>query len=644
MLRKKLSKLIVAVMAAVMLSGGMSGVGQAAFASSNAGVVTTEARAVQNATTPQEMLTHVKDSKVSTINVTASIALDKDIITAINSRTTQLTIEVSGNGVLEIPTNTFTQAVTIDGNGQSNPSQSLITIARGTGKTGELLRIANGVQSGVVIKNVIFNNGNDDKQSAIIRNGQNDKVTLDSNYLVGKGSLVNQNAALTGFEFKNNSLGEGNLLSKQTLPVTFNAVPGPTVINFSGSIKDDGTSVNVQVGSTATVIVKDASNKEVFKDVTALDVMNGTSNRFNEAKFSLDVTGLAQNAKYSAEVTFNIVDEVKNKYTRVQTVNNLETKGTFSSTVTSTGNNSATITLNHGDLATTSYPLTLEVFNGSTSVFVQRDIRHSTTSTSVNVTGLASGTRYNYEIRDNADVVINTGTFTTTSSTITGGGSTGGSVTTGDLTSSDINKADIKDVSASIPVGSTTLLNSLKNGKDYKTNIEGVSVTFTNDKIELSGLVPGKDYKDLTITYTDKDGRTRTVKVPTFKTKTSETKLRQFIVDVYSNSLSRTPDERGFAYWEDQLKNKKTTPEEFVKNLLNEKEFIEKHKTTTEKIEALYKVIVNRSSDSQGLSYWTTKYDDLVKKGYSESMALKVTVDEMVNEQEFKNRVQNLGL
>ena len=182
MLRKKLSKLIVGIMAAVMLSGGMSGVGQAAFASSNASVVSAEARTVQNATTPQEMLTHVKDSKVSTINVTAPIALDKDIITAINSRTTQLTIEVSGNGVLEIPTNTFTQAVTIDGNGQSNPSQSLITIARGTGKTGELLRIANGVQSGVVIKNVIFNNGNDETQSAIIRNGQNDKVTLDSNH------------------------------------------------------------------------------------------------------------------------------------------------------------------------------------------------------------------------------------------------------------------------------------------------------------------------------------------------------------------------------------------------------------------------------------------------------------------------------
>lgn len=644
MLRKKLSKLIVGIMAAVMLSGGMSGVGQAAFASSNASVVSAEARTVQNATTPQEMLTHVKDSKVSTINVTAPIALDKDIITAINSRTTQLTIEVSGNGVLEIPTNTFTQAVTIDGNGQSNPSQSLITITRGTGKTGVLLNIANGVQSGVVIKNVIFNNGDDLNQAAIIRNGQNDKVTLDSNHLVGKGSLVQQNSGTAGFIFTKNTLGEGKLLSAQTLPVTFNPVSGSTVITLNGSVKDDTFSVNVQEGSKAEVRVKDASNKVVFENIVALEIVPGTGNRFSEAKFSIPATGLAPNAKYTAEVKFNIIDEGGNTYTRVETANNLETKGTFSSTVTSTSNNSATITLNHGNLSTTSYPLTLRVFNGSTSVFEEKDIKHSTTLTSINVTGLVSGTRYTYEIRDNVGNLVNTGVFTTTSSTITGGGSTGGSVTSGDLTTNDINRADIKDVSSYIPVGNTTLANSLRDGRDYKTNIEGVSVTYSNGKVEFTGLVPEKDYRDLTITYTDKDGRTRTVKVPSFKTKVSETKLRQFIVDVYRYSLDRVADERGFAYWEDQLKNKKTSPDEFVKNLLNEREFINKHTTTTAKIEGLYQVIVNRKSDSQGLSFWTKKYDDLVARGYSESMALRVIVDEMVNEQEFKNRVRDLGL
>ncbi|HJD00137.1 MAG TPA: DUF4214 domain-containing protein [Candidatus Dwaynia gallinarum] len=263
--------------------------------------------------------------------------------------------------------------------------------------------------------------------------------------------------------------------------------------------------------------------------------------------------------------------------------------------------------------------------------------------TSIPVAGLSAGTSYTYEIKSGT-TLIDKGTFRTTSSTITGGGSTGGSIVSGDLTTNDINRADIKDVSSSIPVGNTTLANSLRDGRDYKTNIEGVSVTYSNGKVEFTGLVPEKDYRDLTITYTDKDGRTRTVKVASFKTKVSETKLRQFIVDVYRYSLDRVADERGFAYWEDQLKNKKTSPDEFVKNLLNEREFINKHTTTTAKIEGLYQVIVNRKSDSQGLSFWTKKYDDLVARGYSESMALRVIVDEMVNEQEFKNRVRDLGL
>lgn len=645
MLRKKLSKLIVAVMAAVMLSGGMSGVGQAVFASSNASVVSAEARTVANvdaSTTDQDVETYISDGRVSTLKISTEVKLTKGMVDAINARTQSLTIEVTNAGSLVIPINTFTQPVTIDGNGKSN--QSLITIARGVGKTGALLRIDNGVQSGVVIKNVIFRNGNDENQSAVVRNGQ-DNVTLDGNNLVGKGSLVEQNGALTGLTLTNNSLGEGKLLSAQTLPVTFDAVPGSTVVTLNGSIKDDGASVNVQVGSKAVVRVRNASNNVVFEKNTDLDVTNGTNGtngRFTEARFSLPVTGLAQNSKYTAEVRFDIVDDGGNKYTRVRTVDtvNIETKGSFSSTVTSTGNNSATITLNHGnDVANIKYPLKITVSGGTATPSVINAITNL-----INVTGLASGTSYTYEIIDDANTIINTGAFTTTSSTITGGGSTGGSVTSGDLTTNDINRGDIKDVSSYIPVGNTTLANSLRDGRDYKTNIEGVTVTYSNGKVEFTGLVPEKDYRDLTITYTDKDGRTRTVKVPSFKTKVSETKLRQFIVDVYRYSLDRVADERGFAYWEDQLKNKKTSPDEFVKNLLNEREFINKHTTTTAKIEGLYQVIVNRKSDSQGLSFWTKKYDDLVARGYSESMALRVIVDEMVNEQEFKNRVRDLGL
>ncbi|EIA24835.1 hypothetical protein SFB3_167G4 [Candidatus Arthromitus sp. SFB-3] len=146
------------------------------------------------------------------------------------------------------------------------------------------------------------------------------------------------------------------------------------------------------------------------------------------------------------------------------------------------------------------------------------------------------------------------------------------------------------------------------------------------------------------ISYTDKNGTSRKVTVATFTTKVSETKLRQFIVDVYKYSLNRQADERGFAYWELQLSRKTTSPEKFVGNLLSEKEFINLNTTTTAKIEALYQVIVNRKSDATGLKYWTDKFDALQKNGYSDSSALGYIVNEMVNESEFQARVKALGL
>lgn len=636
MLRKKLSKLIVGVMTVAMLSGGI-GVGQAAFASSNAGVVATQATGV-NVADAAAMENELKtNANVELkLNVTGTINLTQGIIDSINSRTQPLTIEVANGGQLVIGAG-FAQAVTLG----SNDVNFDLTIVRGTGKTGVMLNQNSTVD--VLIQNINFDN-NGQAESAFGTDGKF-KTTLRGNKLVG--SVVNENSSLveqtvsTNFQnlvFDRNVLNTGKLLSDQTLVVNFANAPESTVINFSGNI--DGTketNVNIKSG-TATISVMDPSNPTNVKEVSVKLNVTPNNGVFTGATFSTFVGSLVQNKQYDVQLVIEVLDDGNNEYVRVQNTKVTTKQDNFSSSVTNIGNNSATININHGDFPTVNpnrYPLTLTINGVSYSI--------DKNMTSVNVTGLASGTRYSYEIKSGA-TVINTGAFTTTSSTITGGGSTGGSVTSGDITTSDINRADIKDISVSIPVGSTTLANSLRDGRDYKTNIEGVTVTYSNGKVEFTGLVPEKDYRDLTITYTDKDGRTRTVKVPSFKTKVSETKLRQFIVDVYRYSLDRVADERGFAYWEDQLKNKKTSPDEFVKNLLNEREFINKHTTTTAKIEGLYQVIVNRKSDSQGLSYWTKKYDDLVKKGYSESMALNVIVDEMVNEQEFKNRVRDLGL
>ena len=627
MLRKKLSKLIVGIMTAVMVTVGGSGTGQAVFANSNAGVVTTQNSRI--AVTDANILTTLQQNAnvALGLEITSNVILTKDVADAINNRTAPLTIEVGQGGVLII-----NDTINLDG------KNSNLKLVRVDNKSGAIIATKNQAVGGVTqvtIKGVTFENRSTagDTPYFINDSGQNFSVTLEGNTIVS-GALAydrrpGQGQTTPVTNFKNNNVGNGSITPLYTLDaeVSNQISVGSTVATVVGNITGN---LATGVAGTAKITITDASDK-VVKTSNDLTI-NGSVQWLAE--------GLTPGTNYKAFVEINVKDANGNTYTR-KSASVPFTTINFSSSVTNIGNNSATININHGNLPSTSYDLEIVVTGGSATI---NPVKISATTNSVSLTGLASGTSYTYEIKDISGNVIDKGTFRTTSSTITGGGSTGGSVTSGDLTTNDINRADIKDVSSSIPVGNTTLANSLRDGRDYKTNIEGVSVTYSNGKVEFTGLVPEKDYRDLTITYTDKDGRTRTVKVASFKTKVSETKLRQFIVDVYRYSLDRVADERGFAYWEDQLKNKKTSPDEFVKNLLNEREFINKHTTTTAKIEGLYQVIVNRKSDSQGLSFWTKKYDDLVARGYSESMALRVIVDEMVNEQEFKNRVRDLGL
>lgn len=647
MLRKKLSKLIVVVMAAVMLSGGMSGVGQAVFANTSAEVITAESRKTENIdannTNEEQAIKYINDDTVSVLKVTGGCLITGDMAKALNARTTPLTIEVQNNSFLVI-----NNAIKLDGN------NSKLKIARGAGKTGAMLQtkpsVSNRSEEATVTGVTFDNNGVGDSEAAVINEVANKiRLILDGNTLLNGGALSYTSTSDKNI-YTNNNLGTGWLLKDQQM-IEF-SIDDPQLSIGGTTVTMSGSTTNYDSIATVGGTLADIKDKYVTLTITETDSTTGHV----VEKVKLDdlgrfsgkvISGLNPGKKYKVEAEAIYKDKEGNTYSRKSAKSYEFTTYTFSSSVTNITNSSATININHGnlpDVTPTKYPLTLTI-NGVSYKIDDKNM------TSVNVTGLVANTSYTYEIKDAAGNgnVIDKGTFPTTSSTITGGGitgggSTGGSVTSGDLTTNDINRADIKDVSSYIPVGNTTLANSLRDGRDYKTNIEGVTVTYSNGKVEFTGLVPEKDYKDLTITYTDKDGRTRTVKVPSFKTKASETKLRQFIVDVYRYSLDRVADERGFAYWEDQLKNKKTSPDEFVKNLLNEPEFINKHTTTTAKIEGLYQVIVNRKSDSQGLSFWTKKYDDLVAKGYSESMALRVIVDEMVNEQEFKNRVRDLGL
>ncbi len=690
MLRRKLSKLIVASMATALILG-VSMFGQAAHSTEHgvmlisAEVGSKIARSIQNITSSNinDFVTYLKDSRVEILYVETDVTLTAEAVEAINSRTSSLEIVVRSGATLSIE-----DSVNLNGD------KSNLIITRDSGKTGALLQTQNkksdngntggdnnGSGSGdggstgvdnngngnggsteggdgdnektetrnttttqVTISGVTFNNNNQ-TQEAFLNGGSNFKVTLKDNRVVG-GGYLSSTTGISDITFSDNlfyggsSISVGQKLTVSSVDINLTNL-GSTSVDLVGKVNLGTSTGNVKLNTIDLEIVN--SSNTFLKTVSVL---------FNDNEFSTMIDGLTAGTGYTVRVK-NIEDENGNEY---EVSDAVKTFTTFKATVTDIRGNTANLKIERGSIPDSAYPLTVTLTSSSST----KSYRIESSSASVlALSDLTLSTDYTYEIKDNSGHILDKASFRTAStssstgsiisggssnssgSTITGNGS---SSVTGSITSNDINRSEIKDTSVSIPVSSSTVASNLNNGRDLTTNVEGVTAKYENGKVELSGLVPEKEYKNVTLSYRDSNGNSRSLSVPTFTTKTSTTKSGQFVKDVYSQSLNRLPDERGFAYWEDQIQGKKTAPEDFVRNLLSEKEFSENNKTTSQKIEALYQVIVNRTSDPTGLAFWTDKYNSFIAQGYTDSTALSLVADQMVSEQEFKTRVSNLGL
>lgn len=684
MSRKKIMKLLIGITTAVVLSTGIANLGQAAYANDNVNeiAVGTTKQAITSAEDLKSFLSAANTATVGTIST--EIELTSEMINLINALGSMKTLEINSGGYLtvsedakivkqnlKITRGTSTTALLKVVDAKEKP----VTPPTGEeGTTPETQKPENGentkpegengsnsetqkpeeskpasrattpgnteteVKTQIEISGFVFGNPevNGTVTAPIIEKTSNviSSVNLVNNTLTGSGYLVDSR---TAFTFSGNSFyGNASLLKATAVDVSVTSLSiGGGVLNISGKVtpedivsgklylvdsknqlKPDKNGANLNFSATNnefTGQVTNVSNSETYQIYVTL--MDGDGNSFIRNLGSIQ----------GAELTIDIVSVTHNSV-NIKVTNNL-------------------------DSAKVKYPLTFELLRGN-SIFKQTQINEADVSkiSNFDITNLDSNTNYTVRFKDAdgnllAEKLFTTranGTISGGSNSITGNGSTNSN--DGSISSSDINKSTINDIDASINVGSTTLSNSLKDGTNFKTNYEGVTATYTNGKLNFNGLVPGKNYKDLTLTYTDKNSKNKTVKLPAFTTKAATTKLREFIVDVYKYSLDRQADEKGFAYWEDQLKNKKIAADLFVSNLLNEREFLTKHTTTSDRIKGLYQVIVNRAADASGLSFWSTKYEDLVKLGYTDSVSLGLIASQMVNEAEFKNRISSLGI
>src|SRR5699024_9214374 len=84
-----------------------------------------------------------------------------------------------------------------------------------------------------------------------------------------------------------------------------------------------------------------------------------------------------------------------------------------------------------------------------------------------------------------------------------------------------------------------------KDGKivtETKEQYSNVTAKFNGNNVELNGLVPGKDYNEITVDYTDNNGKTRSIILKNVKT-TSQTQVETYLANVYEVVFGRPADE-----------------------------------------------------------------------------------------------------
>ncbi len=92
-------------------------------------------------------------------------------------------------------------------------------------------------------------------------------------------------------------------------------------------------------------------------------------------------------------------------------------------------------------------------------------------------------------------------------------------------------------------------------------------------------------------------------------TQDSGSEVNSFLSNLYQEVLGRTPDTSGVSYWQNVLETGRAKPVDVVKSFVFSKEFINKGTSSEEFVRVLYRSILGRSPDTQGLDYWVGMLD-----------------------------------
>lgn len=120
--------------------------------------------------------------------------------------------------------------------------------------------------------------------------------------------------------------------------------------------------------------------------------------------------------------------------------------------------------------------------------------------------------------------------------------------------------------------------------------------------------------------------------------------LPGYLKNIYRNVFNREVDNDGLGYWNNKLATGQIELDDFFKNLLSEREFIETAPMVEDKIKKLYTGIFQRQPDTEGFNFWVQKYKEELKDEGNEKEALRDIIDKMTDGQEFRELLVKLGL
>lgn len=488
---------------------------------------------------------------------------------------------------------------------------------------------------------------------------------------VNNGTLTVDGATVTG------SNGTYKVQFNTNVPSSFTwklEVGGKTIDGEVSTGKVDAVnvdSVSVENLSQIDNQFKVNSKFNLFdKEIPTVDTLNSnrvTLEQFGKGSHTLNVT--TSTGKYQGTYKAGVVVEQQSFVISLKSKNNTSS----TATLTVQGTNIDKDALNNVTKATLQYK---EKNSNTWRNDVNVDLKNIQSQKQFDLTksNLSANTEYDfrieYQVKNGTTtntaytntVTVRTSTSSSSNSgsnTITGNGSSSTSGTSTGSTNVNVTSNNLtvngSIIGVRIPTsikydsGKTPVVAAIKykdnNGKtvtERNDQFKGVSARFNGESIEVEGLVPGKEYVEISVDYTDNNGKVKTIVLKNFKFNTN-IESDNYLANIYNVVFTRPADETGYLFHLNNLKGKKVSLREFVLNMLTEKEFIETYNTTEKKIEALYNAIVNRKSDENGKKFWVEEYRKVLAVYGSESTALKAIAERMVNENELKALAEKLN-